>query len=167
MRSPNRIFSHRNRPNFLNSCQLRIVLTLLPAVRIIEPGISHRDLQPVTQQFASLLDIGPHLILPVDPQEVFADDLWCGRGDLNPHASRRHPLKMVCLPIPPLPHKNWLRSRVTMGFVGERKLHDYNKRCGRHRPVGRGRSVLDDGGEGFGVEAGSADESAVDFLFGH
>src|SRR3954467_1552180 len=31
-------------------------------------------------------------------------DLWCGRGDLNPHAFRRHPLKMVCLPIPPLPH---------------------------------------------------------------
>src|SRR5882757_4200653 len=28
---------------------------------------------------------------------------WCGRGDLNPHALRRHPLKMVCLPIPPLP----------------------------------------------------------------
>ena len=29
---------------------------------------------------------------------------WCGRGDLNPHAFRRHPLKMVCLPVPPLPH---------------------------------------------------------------
>jgi hypothetical protein len=29
--------------------------------------------------------------------------IWCGRGDLNPHAFRRHPLKMVCLPIPPLP----------------------------------------------------------------
>jgi hypothetical protein len=26
-------------------------------------------------------------------------DIWCGRGDLNPHASRRHPLKMVCLPF--------------------------------------------------------------------
>ena len=24
---------------------------------------------------------------------------WCGRGDLNPHAFRRHPLKMVCLPF--------------------------------------------------------------------
>ena len=30
---------------------------------------------------------------------------WCGRGDLNPHALRRHPLKMVCLPIPPLPQE--------------------------------------------------------------
>ncbi len=30
--------------------------------------------------------------------------VWCGRGDLNPHAFRRHPLKMVCLPISPLPH---------------------------------------------------------------
>ena len=31
-------------------------------------------------------------------------EAWCGRGDLNPHAFRRHPLKMVCLPISPLPH---------------------------------------------------------------
>src|ERR1700733_7217254 len=33
-----------------------------------------------------------------------AENSWCGRGDLNPHAFRRHPLKMVCLPVPPLPH---------------------------------------------------------------
>src|SRR5215831_2098180 len=39
--------------------------------------------------------------------------LWCGRGDLNPHAFRRHPLKMVCLPVPPLPQES---------------KHDYNKR---------------------------------------
>ena len=30
---------------------------------------------------------------------------WCGRGDSNPHALRRHPLKMVRLPVPPLPHE--------------------------------------------------------------
>ena len=36
---------------------------------------------------------------------------WCGRGDLNPHAFRRHPLKMVCLPVPPLPQPvNYLHS---------------------------------------------------------
>src|SRR5882724_5831929 len=34
------------------------------------------------------------------------EKLWCGRRDLNPHAFRRHPLKMVCLPIPPLPLYN-------------------------------------------------------------
>ena len=28
---------------------------------------------------------------------------WCGRGDSNPYALRRHPLKMVRLPVPPLP----------------------------------------------------------------
>src|SRR5262249_14833103 len=28
--------------------------------------------------------------------------LQCRRRDSNPHASRRHPLKMVCLPVPPL-----------------------------------------------------------------
>ncbi len=30
---------------------------------------------------------------------------WCGRGDSNPQALRRHPLKMVCLPVPPLPQR--------------------------------------------------------------
>src|SRR5579883_3516319 len=39
-----------------------------------------------------------------EPQSKISSDIWCGRGDLNPHASRRHPLKMVCLPISPLPH---------------------------------------------------------------
>jgi hypothetical protein len=34
-------------------------------------------------------------------------------------------------------------------------------------PSAAGRSVVDDGGEGFGVEAGTAYESAVDFFFGH
>src|SRR5260370_297237 len=34
---------------------------------------------------------------------LYSEILWCGRGDLNPHAFRRHPLKMVCLPVPPLP----------------------------------------------------------------
>jgi hypothetical protein len=29
--------------------------------------------------------------------------VWCGRWDSNPHALRRHPLKMVRLPVPPLP----------------------------------------------------------------
>src|SRR2546426_11141393 len=31
--------------------------------------------------------------------------LVCGRWDSNPHALRRHPLKMVRLPVPPLPHE--------------------------------------------------------------
>ena len=30
--------------------------------------------------------------------------LWCGGGDLNPYASRRQHLKLVCLPISPPPH---------------------------------------------------------------
>ena len=29
---------------------------------------------------------------------------WCRRRDSNPHESPRHPLKMVCLPIPPRRH---------------------------------------------------------------
>jgi hypothetical protein len=45
---------------------------------------------------------------------------WCGRGDLNPHALRRHPLKMVCLPIPPLPLKLvfYALQQVTKPAIG-------------------------------------------------
>ena len=46
---------------------------------------------------------------------------WCGRGDLNPHAFRRHPLKMVCLPVPPLPLYGRCfanRLRETEGLLG-------------------------------------------------
>src|SRR2546422_6598842 len=32
--------------------------------------------------------------------------LVCGRWDSNPHALRRPPLKMVRLPVPPLPHED-------------------------------------------------------------
>src|SRR3979490_247018 len=45
----------------------------------------------------------------------YAIELWCGRGDLNPHAFRRHPLKMVCLPIPPLPLLNSIGRRPSEG----------------------------------------------------
>src|SRR5439155_739099 len=49
---------------------------------------------------------GNQYVKDVDDYDHFKmslDKLWCGRRDLNPHAFRRHPLKMVCLPIPPLP----------------------------------------------------------------
>ena len=40
----------------------------------------------------------------VRPNEMKTKTIfWCGRGDSNPHALRRHPLKMVRLPVPPLP----------------------------------------------------------------
>ncbi len=37
---------------------------------------------------------------------------WCGRRDSNSHGSPRHPLKMVCLPIPPRPPINADFTRV-------------------------------------------------------
>src|SRR5438093_6628135 len=39
----------------------------------------------------------------------------CRRRDSNPHASRRHPLKMVCLPIPPLRRSLYFFSGVAGG----------------------------------------------------
>src|SRR5262249_11521349 len=45
--------------------------------------------------------------------------IWSGRGDLNPHAFRRHPLKMVCLPVPPLPHvTNVINNLPRIGVRG-------------------------------------------------
>ena len=35
---------------------------------------------------------------------------------MNPHALRRHPLKMVCLPIPPLPQEA-SNKRIKKGYV--------------------------------------------------
>src|SRR5262252_5677672 len=45
--------------------------------------------------------------------------LECRRRDSNPHASRRHPLKMVCLPIPPLRllEKDYLDFSAGAGFA--------------------------------------------------
>src|SRR5882762_6732142 len=43
---------------------------------------------------------------------------WCGRGDLNPHAFRRHPLKMVCLPVPPLPQFQLLQPISSTAVSG-------------------------------------------------
>src|SRR5690606_19018550 len=33
---------------------------------------------------------------------------WCGRWDSNPYTLRHYPLKIACLPIPPLPQNCWL-----------------------------------------------------------
>ena len=45
---------------------------------------------------------------------------WCRRRDLNPHGSPHHPLKMACLPVPPLRRAaernivSTLRSKINM-----------------------------------------------------
>jgi hypothetical protein len=55
---------------------------------------------------------------------------WCGRGDLNPHAFRRHPLKMVCLPVPPLPHiKLDFKSYHGLAFRGPSSLSPHIPHC--------------------------------------
>ena len=41
-------------------------------------------------------------------------DLWCGRQDLNLHASRHMSLNHTCLPIPPRPHMNSRRIPSTV-----------------------------------------------------
>src|SRR6266852_2199875 len=47
---------------------------------------------------------------------------WCGRRDSNPHALRRHPLKMVRLPVPPLPHwGGYQRILAASGILGKSK----------------------------------------------
>src|SRR2546425_1429743 len=57
---------------------------------------------------------------------------WCGRRDSNPHALRRHPLKMVRLPVPPLPHEEGERLDCNR----ERRTRQESVRLGL---LGRGR----------------------------
>lgn len=45
----------------------------------------------------------------------------CPGADSNRHAFRRHPLKMVCLPVPPLPH--------FMNFLNQNGFSDLCPRC--------------------------------------
>ena len=54
---------------------------------------------------------------------------WCGRGDLNPHAFRRHPLKMVCLPVPPLPLWACLHPQAQKRRMGEKGNSIITKSC--------------------------------------
>src|SRR6266849_668309 len=53
---------------------------------------------------------------------AWSEKFWCGRGDSNPHALRRHPLKMVRLPVPPLPHggerKHCIREQESSQAIG-------------------------------------------------
>ena len=45
---------------------------------------------------------------------------WCGRGDSNPHASRRQNLNLVRLPIPPLPRGAILSRRRREAAIRQR-----------------------------------------------
>ena len=67
---------------------------------------------------------------------------WCGRGDSNPHALRRHPLKMVRLPVPPLPHG-----------VKKNGIARYDVRLWRRRPYFDGGGAA--GAGATGAEAGA------------
>ncbi len=40
---------------------------------------------------------------------------WCRRGDSNPHGLPHHPLKMACLPVPPLRHSSGSRMKAAEG----------------------------------------------------
>src|SRR5208337_3137329 len=59
---------------------------------------------------------------------------WCGRGDLNPHAFRRHPLKMVCLPVSPLPHSRMQRA-LRLSKQKRRGKSSITKQKGRDEAV--------------------------------
>src|SRR5690554_2565794 len=37
---------------------------------------------------------------------------WCGKWDSNPYTRRHYPLKIACLPIPPLPQNCWLNPEL-------------------------------------------------------
>jgi hypothetical protein len=47
----------------------------------------------------------------------YLPEAWCRRGDSNPHGFPHHPLKMACLPVPPLRH--WEIKRAAPASVEE------------------------------------------------
>src|SRR5437660_7119170 len=85
---------------------------------------------------------------------------WCGRRDLNPHAFRRHPLKMVCLPVPPLPPSLQFR------WENDRALRRKMRREAT-LIITKLRSPAADGGERSRVEAGAAHQRAINFFLRH
>src|SRR5437588_6396374 len=68
---------------------------------------------------------------------------WCGRGDLNPHAFRRHPLKMVCLPVSPLPLWPVMQPICALKRRWERNSH-YSKtgKCLLHQSLNQILEIL-------------------------
>ena len=50
--------------------------------------------------------------------EIIPFSLWCRRGDSNPHGFPHHPLKMACLPVPPLRHSSRLTPSVYLAGLG-------------------------------------------------
>src|SRR5208337_1305242 len=64
----------------------------------------------------------------------YLGEVWCGRGDLNPHAFRRHPLKMVCLPVSPLPHSRMQRA-LRLSKQKRRGKSSITKQKGRDEAV--------------------------------
>lgn len=57
---------------------------------------------------------------------------------MNPHGFRRHPLKMVCLPVPPLPHSSLL-SQIRDNLLSSTSEKAIS--CGRARLTGNLRTV--------------------------
>ena len=45
---------------------------------------------------------------------------WCRRGDSNPHGFPHHPLKMACLPVPPLRHGTFIH--IVTAFANRARI---------------------------------------------
>src|ERR1700746_2194058 len=85
---------------------------------------------------------------------------WCGRGDLNPHAFRRHPLKMVCLPVPPLPHRWETTPREASSIIAEAVRPPARRPCASNSPGSPGEPVprfLESQGRSCGLESENCD----------
>src|ERR1017187_3774072 len=90
---PNPEFRHRS------SGKKVVNLSKLGTLFAISGLLAMQLLAGTSQGFASNLQV------PIPQRSISTPSQKLNRGDLNPHAFRRHPLKMVCLPVPPLPHR--------------------------------------------------------------
>jgi hypothetical protein len=81
--------------------------------------------------------------------------VWCGRGDSNPHALRRHPLKMVRLPVPPLPQE--VKSKICV-MRGQENCQILNRAAYFDGAGAAGAGIT-----GAGAGAAGAEDAGADF----
>ena len=88
------------RPNFRRKFDIEAALNNPTNGRIVAAEIPKKILQSLLFVAAS----GSNLL----------SQIWCGEGELNPHALRHMPLKHACLPVPPSPRKSHVNKAVIL-----------------------------------------------------
>ena len=69
----------------------------------LEPARAYCTLEPESSESANSTTRAYILFKLEERVCTLSSKLWCGRWDLNPHATKHTHLKRACLPVPALP----------------------------------------------------------------